>query len=98
MNYDCCEFVLYGKKRGSEREFANEMESSGIADKVRNEKGNLGYEYFFSQKDEETVLLVDKWADEQAIDDHHKSEMMKEIARLRDKYKLRLKVEKFIKE
>lgn len=36
--------------------------------------------------------------DEGAIDDHHKSEMMKEIARLRDKYKLRLKVEKFIKE
>ena len=97
MNYDCCEFVLYGQKRGGER-FANEMELSGIAGKVRNEKGNLGYEYFFSQKDEETVLLVDKWADEQAIDDHHKSEMMKEIARLRDKYKLRLKVEKFIKE
>lgn len=44
------------------------------------------------------MLLVDKWADEGAIDDHHKSEMMKEIARLRDKYKLRLKVEKFIKE
>ena len=97
MNYDCCEFVLYGQKRGGER-FANEMELSGIADKVRNEKGNLGYEYFFSQKDEETVLLVDKWTDEGAIDDHHKSEMMKEIARLRDKYKLRLKVEKFIKE
>ena len=97
MNYDCCEFVLYGKKRGGER-FANEMELSGIADKVRNEKGNLGYEYFFSQKDEETVLLVDKWTDEGAIDVHHKSEMMKEIARLRDKYKLRLKVEKFIKE
>lgn len=74
------------------------MESSGIAGKVRNEKGNLGYEYFFSQKDEETVLLVDKWTDEGAIDVHHKSEIMKEIARLRDKYKLRLKVEKFIKE
>ena len=90
--------LYYTGKNGAAREFANEMESSGIADKVRNEKGNLGYEPFFSQKDEETVLLVDKWTDEQAIDDHHKSEMMKEIARLRDKYKLRLKVEKFIKE
>ena len=90
--------LYYTGKNGAAREFANEMESSGIADKVRNEKGNLGYEYFFSQKDEETVLLVDKWADEQAIDDHHKSEMIKEIAKLRDKYKLRLKVEKFIKE
>lgn len=90
--------LYYTGKNGAAREFANEMESSGIADKVRNEKGNLGYEYFFSQKNEETVLLVDKWTDEVAIDVHHKSEMMKEIARLRDKYKLRLKVEKFIKE
>lgn len=90
--------LYYTGKNGAAKEFANEMESSGIADKVRNEKGNLGYEYFFSQKDEDTVLLVDKWTDEQAIDDHHKSDAMKEIARLRDKYKLRLKVEKFIKE
>lgn len=97
MNYDCCEFVLYGKKRGGER-VCKRNGIVGYCGKVRNEKGNLGYEYFFSQKDEETVLLVDKWADEGAIDVHHKSEMMKEIARLRDKYKLRLKVEKFIKE
>lgn len=40
--------LYYTGKNGAAREFANEMESSGIAGKVRNEKGNLGYEYFFS--------------------------------------------------
>ena len=34
--------LYYTGKNGAAREFANEMESSGIADKVRNEKGNLG--------------------------------------------------------
>lgn len=97
MNYDCCEFVLYGQKRDGER-VCKRNGIVGYCGQGEKRKGNLGYEYFFSQKDEETVLLVDKWTDEQAIDDHHKSEMMKEIARLRDKYKLRLKVEKFIKE
>lgn len=37
--------------------------------------------------DPETVLLIDKWRAQHAIDAHHKSEMMKKIAALREKYK-----------
>ena len=35
--------------------------------------------------DPETVLLIDKWESEEALAEHHKSPMMKEIADLRDK-------------
>ena len=35
------------------------MESSGIADAIRTEKGNLRYEYFQPINDQETVLLID---------------------------------------
>lgn len=45
--------------------------------------------------DPETVLLIDKWRDQHAIDAHHKSEMMKKIAALREKYKLKMRVERF---
>lgn len=45
--------------------------------------------------DPETVLLIDKWHDQHAIDAHHKSEMMKKIAVLREKYKLKMRVERF---
>ena len=71
------------------------MISSGIVDKVRKEEGNLKYEYFYPLDDSETVLLIDKWIDEKALDIHHKSSMMKEIANLREKYKLRMRVEKY---
>lgn len=43
--------------------------------------------------DEETVLLIDKWKNKEGLDKHHKSPMMKEIADLREKYHLHMKVE-----
>ena len=87
--------IYYTGENGSARKFANEMISSGIVDRVRSEEGNLRYEYFFPIDDSETVLLIDKWKDEEALDLHHKSEMMQEIAELRKKYNLKMKVEKY---
>ena len=55
----------------------------------------MKYEYFFPMDDPETVLLIDRWRDQEALDIHHKSEMMKKIAVLRDKYELRLRVERY---
>ena len=39
--------LYYTGTNGSAKKFAQEMESSGTADKIRAEKGNLRYEYFF---------------------------------------------------
>jgi quinol monooxygenase YgiN len=87
--------IYYTGKNGSARKFAEEMVSSGIVDRVRAEEGNERYEYFFPMDDPETVMLIDRWKNKEALDIHHKSEMMKEIAELREKYKLSMKVEKF---
>ncbi len=55
------------------------MISSGTVQKIREEKGNLKYEYFFPMEEGETVLLIDSWENQEAIDEHHKSPMMKTI-------------------
>ena len=78
------------------RAFAEEMESSGIADKIRQEEGNLRYQYFQPLNQPETVLLIDSWRDQKAIDAHHASPMMVQLAALRDKYDLHMTVERFI--
>lgn len=88
--------IFYRGKNGSAKKFAEEMVSSGIVDLVRKEEGNLGYSYFFPMEDEETVLLIDKWKDEEALDRHHKTDMMRQIALLREKYKLSMKVEQYV--
>ncbi len=87
--------IYYTGINGSARKFAEEMVSSGIVDRVRAEEGNERYEYFFPMEDSETVMLIDKWKNQEALDLHHKSEMMKEIADLRNKYELKMRVEKF---
>jgi quinol monooxygenase YgiN len=44
----------------------------------------------------ETVLLIDCWKDQQALDRHHASPMMEKIAQLREKYDLHMKVERYV--
>ena len=88
--------IYYKGSNGSARSFAKEMTESGIADAVREEEGNLRYEYFLPMDDPETVLLIDSWKDQDALDRHHASPMMKRIAVLRDKYDLHMKVERFV--
>ena len=87
--------IYYTGENGNARNFANEIISSGIVDRIRKEEGNLKYEYFFPIDDPETVLLIDKWKNKEALDIHHKSEMMEEIAKLREKYHLKMKVEQY---
>lgn len=87
--------IYYTGKNGSARRFVSEMLQSGIADRVRAEDGNEKYDYYFPADDEETVLLIDRWRDKAALDRHHKSEMMKQIASLRDKYQLKMRVEQY---
>lgn len=90
--------IYYTGQDGSARRFAEEMTSGGTVALIRSEPGNEGYEYFFPMEDPETVLLIDRWRDQQALDAHHKSEMMETIAALRKKYRLRLRVERFTEE
>lgn len=87
--------IYYTGKDGSARKFVDEMISRGIVEKIRQEEGNEMYDYFFPIDDFETVLLIDKWKDQESLDLHHKSEMMQEIATLRKKYNLHIKVERF---
>lgn len=88
--------IYYTGQNGNARKFAEEMMVNGIVDEIRSEEGNLRYEYFFPMNDAETVLLIDSWENQQALDIHHKSPMMQKIIELREKYGLSMKVERYI--
>ena len=83
-------------KGADARAFAEEMTASGTVDLIRAEPGNLRYEYYQSLDDPETILLIDSWKDQAAIDAHHASPMMATIAELREKYDLHMTVERFV--
>ena len=88
--------IYYKGENGSARNFAVEMVESGTVDAIRNESGNIRYDYFFPMDDAETVLLIDSWENQEAINIHHKTPMMNKIMELREKYNLNMKVERYI--
>ena len=88
--------LYYTGQNGAAHAFVEEMVRAGVVDAIRAEDGNLRYEYFFPMDDPETVLLIDSWKDQEAIDVHHASPMMGEIARLREKYDLHMKAERYV--
>ncbi len=88
--------IYYSGNDDNARKFAQEMISTGVVNDIRNEKGNIRYEYFFPIDDPETVLLIDSWEDQAAIDKHHHSPMMKQILALREKYDLHMNVERYV--
>ena len=92
--------IRYTGKNNAAQAFAREMISSGTVEKIRSEKGNLRYEYYLpfdeiTDDKNDTILLIDSWENQKAIDQHHATPMMKTIAELRDKYDLHMTIERF---
>ena len=88
--------LRYTGTDGAARRFAEEMTTSGTVEAIRAEAGNLRYEYYQQLDDPETILLIDSWENQAAIDAHHASPMMETIASLREKYDLHMTVERFV--
>lgn len=88
--------LFYTGKNGSARAFAQEMMDSGVVAAIRAEDGNERYAYYASLDDPETVLLIDAWRDQAALDAHHASPTMGQIMALREKYDLHMQVERCV--
>lgn len=88
--------IYYKGINGNAKKFVEEMVASGIVEDIRNEDGNLRYEYFYPRDDEETVLLIDSWKNQQSLDIHHSTAMMSKIMQLREKYNLHMHAERYI--
>lgn len=88
--------LRYTGTHGAARAFAEEMTATGTVAAIRKEPGNIRYEYYIPLEDPETILLIDAWTDQTAIDAHHASPMMQTIAALREKYDLHMTVERYV--
>lgn len=88
--------IYYTGKNGAARAFAEEMIASATVKAIREEKGNLKYEYFIPIDKPDTILLIDSWENQTALDMHHASPMTEKIEELREKYDLHMKVERYV--
>ena len=63
--------LRYTGKNGNARKFAEEMAAGGTVAAIRAEAGNPRYEYYQPLDDPETILLIDSWESQEAIDPVH---------------------------
>ncbi len=65
--------VVYHIKPGMAEQFIEAIYSENIGGITRNEDGCLGYDFFTSLEDDDTVLLVEHWRDDAALEAHSKA-------------------------
>ena len=90
--------IYYKGKDGAATKFARKMLEEGIVAEIRRKEGNLRYDYFLPLEDKETVLLIDQWANQEALDLHHQSATMQKILDLRQKHDLIMEVERYMED
>lgn len=87
--------IYYESKNDNALKFAEEMIERGIVEKIRSRKGNIRYDYFISLDNKNLLLLIDSWESQKYLDEHHTSPIMQEIIKLREKYDLKMTVERY---
>ncbi|PWL93589.1 MAG: hypothetical protein DBY07_04510 [Clostridiales bacterium] len=78
--------VTYKAKPGMRQTYVQQLRSSGILKKIREENGCLSYDFYFSEEDENTLLLVEQWQDADCQKIHLEQPHMKEAMAVKEQY------------
>ncbi len=54
-------YVIFKSVPGKREEYIKRLYDEGIVDEIRKEDGCIKYEYYFSEKDENEILLIEHW-------------------------------------
>ena len=78
--------VTYKTKPGKREAFVKRLADTGILGKIRAEKGCVYYDYYYSEKDPDELLLLEEWesAEDQKV--HMDQPHMKELFSFKDDY------------
>lgn len=87
--------IRYNAPDGNALKYMKEMETTGYADSIRAIPGCIRYDYFIPQDDPQSVLLIDSWEDQAALNRYHSSAVMKKAEALREKYHIQRRAEMF---
>ena len=86
---------IYTCKAGMAQPFVKALKDSGAQEKVRAEDGCLQYDYLLSCEQPDTVVLLEKWRDAAALEQHQTQPHMADIRALKAEYVLDFKLERY---
>ncbi len=87
--------VRYTIKPGKREEFVKIVQKEGILTESKNEKGNVGYDYFYPVDSDEDILLVEKWNSREVWEAHRQASHIQKFQGIKENYVLKMTPELF---
>ena len=87
--------VTYRCKPGAREEFLEMIMTNGIDVASRAEPGNIKYDYYMPVEAEDEMLLLEKWADADALALHSKQPHFAKLGELKKQYVTDTVIERF---
>lgn len=81
-------YVVFKCIEGKREEYIEKLKSEGIVDAVRAEDGCIRYDYYFSEKDADEILLIEAWESKKHQEIHIEQPHMVRLRELKPDYVL----------
>ncbi len=79
-------YVVFNCLPGKREAFVQRVKTEGIVDAVRAENGCIRYDYYYSEKDPNELLLVEAWETKEHQQIHLDQPHMVQLRALKDDY------------
>ncbi|MCQ2560568.1 MAG: antibiotic biosynthesis monooxygenase [Clostridia bacterium] len=89
--------VTYKTKPGMAKAYFEKVVSSGVAEGVRKEEGNKGYNFYMPMEEEDTIILIEKWDNKACADAHAGTDNVKKLASFKGDYVLETQAVRYCK-
>lgn len=88
-------YVVFKCVPGKREEYINTLNKEGIVDAIRKEDGCICYDYYFSEKDPDEILLIEMWESKKHQEIHIGQPHMSRLFELKPDYVLSTKIGEF---
>lgn len=79
-------YVVFKSVPGKREAFIERVNAEGIADEVRKENGCIRYDYYFSEKDPDEILLIEAWESKEHQQIHIEQPHMARLREFKNDY------------
>jgi len=79
-------YVVFECLPGKREAFVEKVKAEGIVDEVRRENGCIRYDYYFSEKDPNELLLIEAWESKEHQQIHIEQPHMARLRELKPDY------------
>lgn len=88
-------YVVFKCVNGKRAEYIERLKAEGIVEAIRKEEGCIRYDYYFSEKDSDEILLIEAWETKKHQEIHLEQPHMVRLRELKPEFVLSTRLGEF---